>query len=166
MPDRDPISEARRQWVAHGWGDAADGMTLVTSLTRVHQLLMERVEAVLRPFDLTFARYELLRVLAFSRVGAMPMTRLGSVLMVHPTSVTSAVQRLEKQGFIRRSRGASDRRVVLASITDAGLEAVESATIALNSAVFEDPGIAPEEVAGLLRLLGTLRLGAGDLAED
>ena len=167
MPDRDsdPISEARRQWADHGWGDAADGMAMVTSLTRAHQLLMERIETVLRPFDLTFARYELLRVLAFSRAGAMPMTRLGSLLMVHPTSVTSAVQRLEKQGFVRRSRGASDRRVVLASITEAGREAVEPATVALNAAVFANPGIAPKDVSTLLGLLGTLRLGAGDLDE-
>ena len=24
--ERDPIREAHRQWVAHGWADAADGM--------------------------------------------------------------------------------------------------------------------------------------------
>jgi len=35
----DPIEEAHRQWVAHGWGAAADGMAMVTSLTRVQQLI-------------------------------------------------------------------------------------------------------------------------------
>ena len=91
---RDPIREAHRQWVRHGWGDAADGMVMVTSLVRVQQLLMERIDAVLRPLELTFARYEVLRLLSFSSAGAMPMTRLGSLLQVHPTSVTSAVDRL------------------------------------------------------------------------
>src|SRR5215468_8875082 len=56
--DRDPIAEAHRQWVRHGWPAAADGMAMVTSVVRVHQLLMERIDAVLRPLDLTFDRYE------------------------------------------------------------------------------------------------------------
>ena len=93
---------------------------MVTSLVRAQQLLMERIDAVLRPLELTFARYEVLRLLSFSSAGAMPMTRLGSLLQVHPTSVTSAVDRLERQGFVERQRRDDDRRVVLAAITDAG----------------------------------------------
>ena len=118
MSERDPIREAHRQWVRHGWAEAADGMVMVTSLVRVQQLVLERIDAVLRPLELTFARYEVLRLLSFSSAGAMPMTRLGSLLQVHPTSVTSAVDRLERQGFVERQRQDDDRRVVLAAITD------------------------------------------------
>jgi DNA-binding MarR family transcriptional regulator len=160
--ERDPIREAHRQWVAHGWGDAADGMAMVTSVVRVQQLLMERIDAVLRPRGLTFARYEVLRLLSFSSAGAMPMTRMGSLLQVHPTSVTSAVDRLEKQGYVARSRRDTDRRVVLATITDVGRTVVDDATAGLNSSVFEDPGLSASELADLTRLLGVLRAGAGD----
>ena len=52
----DPIDEARRHWVDHGWLDAADGMALVTSITRVQQLFTNRIERILRPMGLTFAR--------------------------------------------------------------------------------------------------------------
>jgi len=156
----DPIREAKRQWIAHGWGDAADGMALVTSLVRVHQLVMERVDAALRPHDLSFARYEVLRLLSFTQDGQLPMAKLGSRLQVHPASVTSAVARLEKQGFVRRSRSADDGRVVLAVISDAGREAVEAATISLNSEVFEKPGI--EDVHDLTGLLTQLRAASGD----
>lgn len=165
MPDLDPIREARRQWVAHGWDDAAPGMAMVTSIVRVHQLLMERIDAVLRPHDLTFARYEILRLLAFTRTGALPMTRLGSLLQVHPTSVTSAVDRLEKQGFVRRSRGEADRRVVLAAITDAGRAVVDKATGELNQEVFAKPGIEDGDLTDLTGLLGRLRAGHGDRVE-
>lgn len=161
MPELDPIREAHRQWVAHDWADAADGMAMVTSVVRVHQLLMERIDAALRPHELTFARYEVLRLLSFTHAGALPMTRLGSLLQVHPTSVTSAVDRLEKQGFVRRSRGEADRRVVLCSITDAGRAVVEKATDALNE-VFREPGLPHDRVLGLSALLGELRAGAGD----
>lgn len=159
---RDPIREARRQWVAHGWEDAADGMAMVTSVVRVQQLLMERIDAVLRPLDLTFARFEILRLLAFSSRGSMPMMRLGSLLQVHPTSVTSAVDRLERQGFVERLRGEEDRRVVLASITDAGRAVVARATDRLNTDVFGAPGLPPGEVAALTALLSDLRAAGGD----
>lgn len=162
MTDRDPIREAHRQWRAHGWTDAADGMAMVTSVVRVHQLLLERIDAVLRPMDLTFARYEVLRLLSFTRAGALPMTRLGSLLQVHPTSVTSAVDRLEKQGFVRRLRGESDRRVILAGITDDGRAIVERATEGLNGAVFTEPGLPGADVTRLTDLLGVLRANLGD----
>lgn len=162
MSDRDPIREARQQWVDHGWGEAADGMAMVTSLVRAHQLLMERVEGALRPHGLTFARYEVLRLLSFTRSGRMPMTRLGSLLQVHPTSVTSAVERLVKQGYVERLRRDDDRRVILAAITREGREAVEAATTSLNSQVFTAPGVARDDVLGLTQLLGRLRSASGD----
>lgn len=162
MNQRDPIREAHRQWVKHGWAEAADGMVMVTSLVRVQQLLMERIDAVLRPLELTFARYEVLRLLSFSSAGAMPMTRLGSLLQVHPTSVTSAVDRLERQGYVERQRQDDDRRVVLAAITDAGRAVVDKATDGLNNDVFQRPGLDTSAVASLTSLLDLLRAEAGD----
>jgi len=159
---RDPIGEAHRQWVAHGWTDAADGMAMVTSVVRAQQLLMERIDAVLRPRGLTFARYEVLRLLSFTRGTAMPMSRLGSLLQVHPTSVTSAVDRLVAQGYVERVRGDQDKRVVRAVLTDAGREAVEEATAALNGEVFETPGLPRTDVRALTERLTALRTGLGD----
>ncbi len=162
-PDRpDPIREAHRQWVHHGWAEAADGMAAVTSLVRVHQLLHERIDAVLRPRGLTFARYEVLRLLAFTSAGSLPMTRLGSLLQVHPTSVTSAVDRLERQGFVVRERQSADRRVVRAALTPSGRAVVEQATVGLNDAVFGDLGLDPDGTADLTRLLSAYRRHAGD----
>lgn len=163
MTDRDPIEEARRQWQAHGWRDAAPGMTMVTLLVRVQQLLQGRIDAVLRPFDLSFARYEILRLLAFSRSGSMPMTRLGSLLQVHAASVTSAVTRLEAQGFVERVRDGDDRRIVRASITDTGRSVVDRATVQLNEMVFEQPRLSETEVADLSSLLSSYRSATGDL---
>ncbi|SDE18375.1 MarR family winged helix-turn-helix transcriptional regulator [Nocardioides lianchengensis] len=164
-PDRDPIREAHRQWTRHGWSEAADGMAMVTSVVRVQQLLMERIDAVLRPLGLTFARYEVLRLLSFSKAGGMPMTRLGSLLQVHPTSVTSAVDRLERQGYVERVRRSDDRRVVVASITGAGREVVETATTGLNTEVFERPGLEADRLAALTELLGAVRASGGDLVD-
>ena len=74
------------------------GMVAVTSVMRAHQILLARVENALRPYDLSFSRFELLRLLAFSRTGALPITKASDRLQVHVTSVTHAIRRLEADG--------------------------------------------------------------------
>ena len=160
--DSDPIEEARRQWVAHGWEDAADGMAAVTSIVRAQQIVLQRIDTVLRPLDLTFARYEILTLLSFTKHGSLPMTKMGALLQVHPTSVTSAVDRLEGQGFVERLPHPTDRRAVLASITEAGRARAQAATAALNGQVFEQLGITEHQVNQLRTVLRALRANAGD----
>lgn len=159
----DPIAEAERQWRAHGWSDAAPGMVAVTGLTRVQQLLHRRIDALLKPVELTFARYEVLMLLAFSQRGTLPMSVIGSRLQVHPASVTSAVERLERQGFASRERTESDRRMVLARITPAGRRTAQRATEVLNRQVFADLGVSDRDLASLDRLLRAVRRHEGDL---
>src|ERR1700753_3497091 len=65
----DPIAEAHRQWSAR-WPDQADRMAAITSVMRVQQLLLSRIQGTLKPYGITFAAYEALRLLAFSRRGA------------------------------------------------------------------------------------------------
>jgi DNA-binding MarR family transcriptional regulator len=154
----DPIDEARRQWQEHGWADAADGMATVTSVVRAQQVLLQRVEEPLAPFGLSFARFELLRLLAFTRHGELPLGKLGARLQVHPTSITSAVNRLEKQGLVERHPHPTDGRTTLAVITDAGRDVVERATKVLNDEVFGAIGLTEREASQLYKLLEKLRL--------
>jgi DNA-binding MarR family transcriptional regulator len=152
----DPIDEARRQWRDHGWGDAEPGMAVVTSVMRVQQLLSARVESALAPFELSFARYELLRLLAFTRRGELPLSRLSALLQVHPTSVTNAIQRLVADGLVVRAPHPSDGRAAVAVLTDAGRDRVEAATPAVNE-VFVTLGIDADEAEQLFELLGRVR---------
>ena len=158
----DPIEEARRQWAAHGWQDAAEGMAAVTSVMRAQQILQARVDGVLRPLGLTFSRYELLMLLHFSRAGALPVTKASARLQVHPTSVTNAVDRLEAAGLVVRAPHPTDGRGTLIKLTPAGRTAALSATAALNEQVFTAPGLPGKRVASLLSVLRELRRGAGD----
>jgi DNA-binding MarR family transcriptional regulator len=158
----DPIAEAFRQWTAR-WPEQADRMAAVTSVMRVQQLLLARVEDVLKPYNLTFAVYEALRLLAFTRSGALPMGKLGERLMVHPAAVTNAVGRLEQRGLVRRQMSPADRRVVLAAITEEGRALAEEATAALNDASFGLPGLAPQQAADIAAMLRSVRVVAGDL---
>ncbi|WP_038170687.1 MarR family winged helix-turn-helix transcriptional regulator [Tomitella biformata] len=158
----DPIAEAHRQWGAHGWGDVADGMAAVTSVMRAHQIMLSRVERVLKPHGLTFARYEMLMLLLFTRSGALPMAKASARLQVHPTSVTNVVDRLEAVGLVQRQAHPSDRRTTLVEITDAGRELAMATTAELNTVVFGQPGIDQEAVTSLVDVLTDLRRDAGD----
>ncbi|HET7902687.1 MAG TPA: MarR family transcriptional regulator [Candidatus Nanopelagicales bacterium] len=158
----DPIAEAHRQWVEHGWGDAADGMAAITSLMRAHQIAVSRAEAVVRPFGITFARYETLMLLHFSSRGSLPMSVLGSRLQVHQTSVTNAVDRLEAAGLVVRRPHPDDRRSTLVEITPEGRELAEKVTAELNAKVFTDPGLSPSAMTRLVGVLRAYRKEAGD----
>ncbi len=161
MPlSRDPVAQAQQHWVEHGWADAADGMAAVTSLMRAQQIVLSRVEAVLKGFDITFARYEVLMLLLFSRQGRLPMRVIGQRLQVHPTSVTNAVDRLEVAQLVVRKPHPSDRRATLIEITPEGRRVALAATSALNDSVFGDLGLV--DPAGLVEDLRELRSGAGD----
>ena len=160
----DPIEEAARQWRAHGWDDAADGMAAVTSLMRAQAIMLARAEDVLRPLGLSFARYELLTLLSFTRRGALPMARAGALLQVHPTSVTNAVGRLEQAGLVRREPHPDDGRAVLVHITGPGRELAGEATKHLNSALFTQPGLSPARLRTLVSVIKDLRRDAGDFA--
>lgn len=162
----DPIAEAHRQWIDHGWGEVADGMAVVTSLMRAQQILMARVEEVLKPFGLTFARYELLTLLHFTRSGALPMAKASARLQVHPTSVTNAVDRLESAGLVRRTPHPSDRRATLVELTDEGRALAIETTEKLNAEVFSRPGIPDDQLESLLRILAGMRHDAGDFDTD
>lgn len=158
----DPIAVARDEWERRGWADAAPGMAAVTSLMRAQQIVAARVDAALKPFGVTFARYELLMLLTFSRKGTLPMKVIGSRLQVHPTSVTNAVDRLEAAGLVTRSTHPDDRRAFIVGITDQGRDLAARATDALNAQVFAAPGLTPTDLEALVDVIGRMRSDAGD----
>lgn len=161
----DPLAEAKRQWVAHGWPEAADGMAVVTSVMRAQQLLLARVEATLKPFGVTFARFEVLRLLAFSRSGTLPLSSVVARLQVHATSVTSIAERLVRDGFVLREPHPHDGRAALLTLTETGRDLAERATRALNTEVFRSPGIDADDANALVGIVARLRKNAGDFTD-
>jgi DNA-binding MarR family transcriptional regulator len=158
----DPIEEARRHWEERWDKGAAKEMVAVTSIMRVHQILMARLNEVLEPFELTFPRYEALMLLYLSRRGSLPLGKIGERLQVHRTSVTNTIDGLERSGLVRRVPHESDRRAVLAEIVPKGRGVAERATEALNEADFATEPLKGAELEELSRVLKTLRLAAGD----
>lgn len=156
----DPIERAASIWQRR-FGDAK-AMAAVTSIMRAQQILIAELDARLRPFDLTFARYEALVLLSFSRTGALPLRLIGERLMVHPTSVTNTINRLEQAKLVIRRPNPADRRGTLAEITQAGRSVVDAATEDLMTAEFGLTGYDTAQLDAIFGLLEQLRVAAGD----
>lgn len=160
----DPIAEASRLWEREL--GPADDMAVVTSIMRVQQLVQAAVDAILKPRGLTFARFEALTLLMFSRSGALPMAKMGERLMIHPTSVTNIVDKLEQDRLVQRTPHPTDRRTTLVRLTAAGRRAARSAAADLTRSRFGLPAdLAAPDVRGLTELLRTIRAGARDFDE-
>jgi DNA-binding MarR family transcriptional regulator len=160
----DPIAEARRLWVER-WG-AGEHMAAATSLMRAQQIVLAAVEDELRPFGLTFASYEALMLLSFSRRGALPLGKMSERLMVHPASITNTVDRLEERGLVERRRDARDGRRVLAAITVEGRAVAAEATEPLNKMQFGLSMLDEGDAGRINALVRRLREFAGDLEAD
>ena len=137
-------------------------MAAVTSIMRVHQLVMGRLNDELKPWGLTFARYEALMLLFFSRTGSLPLGKMGARLQVHPTSVTNLIDGLEKLDYVTRAPHPSDRRTTLATISDRGREVAEASTEALNAMRFGTGELTRADLATVTDVLRRMREGAGD----
>lgn len=160
----DPIERAAQLWGARV-GDAS-AMEMVTSVMRVHQLLLTQLDALLKPWGLTFSRYEVLVLLDFSRHGELALSKIGERLQVHPTSVTNAIDRLEAAGLVERVPDARDRRRTLARLTPQGRARMAEATTALQDVRFFLPDLPTGTMADLTAGLREIRRASGDFATE
>lgn len=156
----DPIERAASIW-RDRFG-SADAMAAATSVMRVQQLLLAEFDRICKPYGVTFARYEALVLLTFSRTGALPMAKIGERLMVHPTSVTNTIQRLEAAGYVLREPNPRDGRGTLARITELGADVVDKVTKELMDAEFGLRTLDADGRARLFDLLREVRVAAGD----
>ncbi|SER60849.1 MarR family winged helix-turn-helix transcriptional regulator [Actinokineospora terrae] len=159
----DPIARAAQLW-GDRIGDATT-MAAVTSVMRVQQILQSAVDGALKPHGLTFARYEALVLLTFSKRGSLPMRVMGERLQLHPTSVTNIVDRLEADGLVRRTPHPTDRRTTLAEITDAGRQRQAEATEAVTAVDFGLRGLTERQTNQLTDLLAKVRRATGDFQD-
>jgi DNA-binding MarR family transcriptional regulator len=159
----DPIERAAQLWDERIGPSTTMGA--VTSIMRVQQILQSAVDGALRPLGLTFARYEALVLLVFSRRGSLPMRVMGERLQLHPTSVTNIVDRLEADGLVKRTPHPTDRRTTLAEITEQGRDRMTAATAAVTGIDFGLRGLTGRQTAQLTELLAKVRKAVGDFTD-
>lgn len=158
---RDPVQEASRHW-AERYPDT-QGFTSLVSLIRAYSVAVRSVELVLRPLGLNLSRYEVLLLLSFTKAGQLPTMRLRDLLMVHGSSVTYLVDRLEEADLVERRPDPADGRVSLACITPDGRALIDRASRQLAEAGFGAFAALDESQAtSLAELLAFVRASTGE----
>jgi DNA-binding MarR family transcriptional regulator len=153
----DVVEASRRVWLEHWDPEAASGMAVFTAILRSYQLLSDQVNNVVRSYDLTFARYEVLTWLATDPESSLTLSWISKTLRIPPATVTNIIDRLEDDKLIRRVPHPSDARTTLAVITPRGRKLATDATRDLNSIVYERIGLPEARRTALVQLLAELR---------
>jgi DNA-binding MarR family transcriptional regulator len=92
-------------------------------MLRAHSELTRTLDAELaRDHDLPLSSYEVLLFLNDSEEGRMRMSELADSVLLSRSGLTRLVDRLERQGLLRRRRCTSDARGLFAEITPEGRE--------------------------------------------
>jgi len=159
----DPIARAAQLWEERIGPSGT--MAAVTGVMRVQQIIQSAVDGALKPHGLTFARYEALVLLTFAKHASLPMRVMGERLQLHPTSVTNIVDRLERDGLVKRVPHPTDRRTTLVEITEKGRGLKDEATTAVTDIDFGLQGLTGKQIEQLVDLLKKVRKATGDFTE-
>ncbi len=90
-------------------------------MLRAHSQLVRTLDADLaREHDLPLSSYEVLLYLNDSDGGRMRMSELADSVLISRSGLTRLVDRLERQGLLKRERCTSDARGLFAEITPEG----------------------------------------------
>lgn len=126
--------------------EGVESLFALSSSLRAARVLTSRVEAKLLKFGLNWPRFEALVMLRYAEGGSLLLGQLSHRLLVHPTSVTNIVDKLEAEGLVRRVPHSEDRRAVLAQITEEGHELMKSAAKALHEIEYGFAGASKEQL--------------------
>ena len=134
------------------------------ALLRTTDALQSSVEAKLKEFGLTGTQYNALRILRGAGQAGLPCSEIANRMVTRDPDITRLLDRLERTHLVRRARDASDRRVVLARITQAGLDLLDQLNrplAELNRKLLGSLG--EEKLRALLALLEQARGGTAEI---
>jgi DNA-binding MarR family transcriptional regulator len=92
---------------------------------RTGEALLEPEAALLKTVELSFAQYNVLRILRGAGPGGLPCGEIAARMVNRDPDITRLMDRLEARGLVRRTRDAEDRRVVVGEITREGLTLIK-----------------------------------------
>ena len=92
---------------------------LLVALLLVQSLLERHSEAYFQPFGLTGAQFNILNLLSYNG-GKMDQATLGDLLLVGKSSISIVLNRMVRDGLVKREEHSKDRRQVVLILTAKG----------------------------------------------
>ena len=133
-------------------------------MRRVLQSIAQLADGRLVPHGLTHGQWMPLFLLLKNKEGPSTVATLARDLNVDPGAATRMLDRLEKKGFIARSRSTEDRRVVHVTLTEEGRRVAGEVPKVLSQVLNDHlAGFSHEEWQLLLALLRRMLANAETL---
>jgi DNA-binding MarR family transcriptional regulator len=127
---------------------------VLLSLMRTADCLHREFQQRLRPFGLTPAQYNVLRILRAARPAGLTCSAIGRSMIAPEPDITRLLARLKTQKLLSQQRDVRDRRILWTHISEAGLEVLSSLDETVERAPLEMfQELNCEEVRELARLL-------------
>jgi MarR family 2-MHQ and catechol resistance regulon transcriptional repressor len=92
-------------------------------LARAHGSIVDYIESAITAEGLGVSDFAVLEVLLHK--GPLTISAIGEKVLLASASMTSAIDRLEKRGLVRRTNCSSDRRIRIVELTDCGKASIE-----------------------------------------
>lgn len=128
------------------------------NLWRTYDRLRALEDEVFARFGLTAQQYNALRLLRAALPGKVPTLSLATRLVSRAPDITRLLDKLHERGLVDRERPASNRRVVMIGITDAGLALLDEIAPAVRECHASQLGhLKAEEMKTLVDLLRRAR---------
>ncbi len=155
-PSPDEVLELAQNRVRSVVPDAdLTAFALVFTLIRAAERATYELETVQRPMGWTWPGFRVL--FWISLLGPLEPREIATLASASRASVSSALNTLERNGFVTRSRSSTDRRLVTVELTARGSERIAEAFAATNRREQElVAGFSVDERRTLAELLGRL----------
>ena len=131
------------------------------NLVRTSAQMQHALHLRLKPYGITETQYNSLRILRGAGSSGLTCAEIADRLVSQDPDITRLVERLQRQGLVRRERGEKDRRVVLTKITASGLDRLKEMDPVVDSTVHALLSrLSSSELNTMIGLMERARLGA------
>jgi len=164
-PAADPLDNTRRYWNERLHGDPTHFFAMA-SLMRLSRRVTRTIDSTLSGHALGRNAYLLLMTLELSPNGSRILGALARDLLVHPTTITLTIDRLEELGLVKKTPHESDRRAMRAQITEEGRTLARKITGELAEVGFGFDGLSASQTGKLNTTITAARRVIGDFLQS
>jgi DNA-binding MarR family transcriptional regulator len=157
----DSIEWSRRRWREIDGADS-DHFAAMAGLMRLEQMVGSAVDRTLREHNLSRTAYLVMVTLRLDRQRTLTMGQLSKRLLLHPTTVSLMTDKLQNRGLVQRNPHPTDRRTVLATLTDEGTDMLAIATRSLADVQYGFGGVSERMATTLTEVIRHVRNDMGD----
>lgn len=163
MPDRlDSIEWSRRRWIEND-GIDPDLFAALGSVLRLEQLVGATLDQLLREYKFNRTAYLVLVTLRLKRDRTLTMGQLSKRLLLHPTTVSLVIDKLQARDLVTRSPHPTDRRTIHATLTDEGVATLTTISESLSKLNYGFQGVDGRMAIVLTETIRRVREDMGDV---